>query len=139
VTASNSMVSQASQVMRWDRVDLYRLESSEGYQIVAMRIVNGGWVYLASGPKEKLTQNNGRLFFRGIEYKARYQQGEQVPPMYSYRGQTARQYIGHFHQSAHGTTDAALAAAKSACDQDLADQILTGPSQGNATRAQNTA
>lgn len=140
MTADISTVSQVSQPsMQWERVDLMRVESREGYQIVAMKMEDGAWVYIASGPKEKVVQENGRMYFRGLEYKARYQQGDQVPPMYSYKGLLARQYIGHFHQVTYGTTESALAAAKAACAEDLAAQAVAGPSQRVATRAQDSA
>lgn len=122
MTPSTARVAQASQGMQWERVEIAAVESAEGYRILAQRI-DGGWCYSAFGPEEKTVQKNGSRFFRDTEYKMKYAMGERMPPPYSYQSQSARESIGYFHESEHGNTASALAAAKAACDIDLEIQL----------------
>ena len=108
--------------MEWQRVEISALESGHGYRILASCVAEV-WCYIAYGPEEKITQEDGRRFFRGIEYKERYAIGEQVPPAYSYRTMSTRHPLGVFRENCFGGTDAALVAAKEACVLDFEFQL----------------
>lgn len=124
MTASNTRVSQPSQPaqgLEWSRSGLYSVDSAEGYQVFT-RKVSGQWLYLAYCPKEKITKNGERWFFRELEYKERYEIGEQVPPAFSFRGMTAQMLLGVFGEKKFGGTESALAAAKEVCWLDWVEQ-----------------
>ncbi|MDH5612198.1 MAG: hypothetical protein OEY66_07060 [Gammaproteobacteria bacterium] len=114
MTASNCRVSQVSQGFEWYRADLYSVETVEGYRVMVQK-VGGRWVYSAFSPCEKIIRNGDRWFFRGFEYKDRYEIGEQVPPAFDFRGMTASMPLGCFRDVDFGGTEPAMAAAKDAC------------------------
>lgn len=114
--------------MNWERVERFAIESAEGYRILA-QCMSGDWCYSVWGPSEKVSEINGRRYFRGFDYRARYQIGDRLPPAYSYRGMSGRLSLGYFHASAYTGTDEALAAAKAACEEDFEmQQTETGQS-----------
>lgn len=118
MTVSNAAVSQVSQLFDWQRVEDFAVESDEGYRIVALLICDC-WSYSAFGPEEKIIQKDGGLFFRDLEYKESYLAGERVPPPYDYHTKKARYFIGGFPQKKYSSVDAALLAAKAACELDF--------------------
>lgn len=124
MTASNCRVSQPSQAdqgLEWSRADLYSVETVEGYQVVVQKVC-GQWFYSSFGPCEKIIKNGDRWFFRGYEYKERYEVGDVVPPAFSFRGMTARMPLGVFSEQDFGGTEAAQDAAKESCWLDWLEQ-----------------
>lgn len=112
----NRTASQAShEKMEWERVSKFAISSDEGY-LIRVQEVNDAWVYLAYGPHNQVKQKGGRMMFEDIEYKERYEIGEEVPPQYNYKTKKASRDLGGYHSSTHGSPAAALAAAKGACE-----------------------
>ena len=125
MTGCNVAVSQVSQDLNWisgvDRIEKNAIECSEGYRILATSI-DGVWSYSAFGPSEKITQDGGSFFLRGIEYKSCYEIGDEVPAGYGYKSKSARYFLGGFNAKFYGGVDPALAAAKEACFLDYVKQ-----------------
>lgn len=98
---------------------MYTLDSDAGYMIRVTPVYPsvGEWVYLAYGPNHKVEKVGDCLVFEGLEYKSKYELGEEVPPAYSYRTMLASRFLDGFHSKQHGGTDQALVAAKAACEQ----------------------
>lgn len=116
VTASEARVSQVSQ-LNFQRVTMYCSQSDEGYQVTAVRR-DDGWTFIASTPEEKVVRIDGVMVFDGMQYKARHELGDDVPPAYDYKTNMVRRSLGHFIDREHGGVDAAREAAMHACFKD---------------------
>lgn len=146
MTASNPRVSQASQEwMVWERTSRTTVSTLEGYLIRAQG-VGDAWIYFAYGPETKLVKVKDslffeeRLFFEELEYKVRYEIGEEIPPAYNARTMTARRTIGAFRSNQCGGTDAALFQAKKACEQHRSrSRVLPTPPPCAATSPRGSA
>lgn len=116
VTPEKVMVSQVSQ-LEWTRVNKYSLQSPEGYQVTACKC-DASWNFIASSPYEETKVKDEGRFFHGVQYKARYDIGDEIPPAFNIRTGKARRCLGVYRQDDFDSADDAREAAKAACLKD---------------------